>query len=320
MNGIMNQHAKRTLNRVLVTGASGFLGRAVITAFASEGYGVRAAMRSLAQPPFAADVEVIRHPDLEQPIDWLPLLEGMDAVIHLAGIAHTGRGVPPDRYDRVNRLTTEQAARAAAQAGVRRFVFVSSIRAQCGPAAKTVLTEHDPALPSDDYGRSKLAAEAAVSESGVPFTILRPVLLYGPGAKGNFAALVRLANTPWPLPARQFTNRRSLLGIANFISALDFVLATPDSAGQTYVVADPGTPPSLAELIATLREAQGRRPLLWPVPVSFVELPLRMLGRGDLWQRLGGDLRVAPAKLMATGWSPPHDTPSGVAAMMGPGQ
>jgi UDP-glucose 4-epimerase len=195
-------------------------------------------------------------------------------------------------------------------------VFVSSIRAQCGPAVKTVLTERDPALPSDDYGRSKLAAEAAIRASGVPFTILRPVLLYGLGAKGNFAALVRAARSPWPLPAKQFTNRRSLLGIANFISALSFVLSTPDTAGETYVVADPGTPPSLAELITTLREAQGRRPLLWALPGSLVELPLRILGRGDLWQRLGGNLRVAPDKLIAAGWRPLHDTPSNLAAMV----
>jgi UDP-glucose 4-epimerase len=304
------------MSRVLVTGASGFIGRAVITAFATDGYALRAAVRSPPQPPFGTGVEVIRHPDLAQPIDWGPLLAGMDAVIHLAGIAHTGRGVGPDRYDRVNRLATEQAAQAAARAGVRRFVFVSSIRAQCGPAAASVLTERDPALPSDDYGRSKLAAEAAVRGSDVAYTILRPVLLYGPGAKGNFAALVRAASSPWPLPARQFTNRRSLLGIANFISALSFVLATPDAAGETYVVADPGAPPSLAELIATLRQAQGRRPLLLPLPTSLVELPLRILGRGDLWQRLGGNLRVAPDKLIAAGWRPPHDTRSGLAAMV----
>jgi UDP-glucose 4-epimerase len=304
------------VRRVLVTGASGFIGRAVIAAFAKDGYALRAAVRSPPQPPFGAGVEVIRHPDLAEPIDWGPLLEGTDAVIHLAGIAHTGRGVVPELYDRVNRLATDQAARAAAKAGVGRFVFVSSIRAQCGPAAESVLTERDPALPTDDYGRSKLAAEVAVRASGVPYTILRPVLLYGPGAKGNFAALVRAAGSPWPLPAKQFTNRRSLLGIANFIAALSFVLATPDTAGETYVVADPGAPPSLAALIALLRQAQGRRPRLLPLPASLVELPLRALGRGDLWQRLGGNLQVAPDKLIAAGWQPPHDTRSGLTAMV----
>lgn len=154
----------------------------------------------------------------------------------------------PHLYDRVNRLTVEQAAIAAARAGVSRFVFVSSIRAQCGPSADHALTERDPPAPTDDYGRSKLAAEDAVRASGTAFTILRPVLLYGRGVKGNFATLLRAAGSPWPLPVRQFNNRRSLLGIDNFVSALSFVLSAAATVGGTYVVADPGIPPSLSEL------------------------------------------------------------------------
>jgi nucleoside-diphosphate-sugar epimerase len=304
------------MNRVLVTGASGFLGRAVVAAFAQDGYPVRAAVRAEPLRPFADGVELIKHPDLTEPIDWRPLLDGIDVVIHLAGIAYITTGVTPDAYDRVNRLATEQAAIAAARCGVRRFVFVSSIRAQSGPAADHVLTERDPPSPTDDYGRSKLAAEKAVACSGVPFTVLRPVLLYGPSVKGNFAALIRAANSPWPLPVGLFANRRSILGIGNFVSALHFVLSAPATAGETYVVADPAIPPSLAELIAMMRQAQGRRPQLLPVPTEFVEFPLRLLGRGDLWQRIGGNLRVDPGKLMAAGWTPRESTQSGVAAMV----
>jgi len=131
--------------RILVTGASGFIGRAAIRAFAQRGNVLRAAVRRPPQPPFPDGVEVIQHPDLAQPIDWRPLLDGVDQVIHLAGIAHVGRGVAPALYDRVNRLATAQLATAAAAAGVRHFVFVSSIRAQSGPAADHALTERDPA-------------------------------------------------------------------------------------------------------------------------------------------------------------------------------
>ena len=168
----------------------------------------------------------------------------------------------------------------------------------------------------NSYGRSKLAAEADVQASGVPFTILRPVLLYGRGVKGNFATLVRAARSPWPLPVKQFTNRRSFLGTDNFVSALSFVFSRPDTAGEIYVVADPGPAPALCELIATLRKGKGRRPLLLPLPTALVEKPLRLMGRQDLWMRLGGDLRADPAKLIAAGWRPLHDTRSGLMAMV----
>jgi UDP-glucose 4-epimerase len=301
--------------RLLVTGATGFIGRAVVTAFAQDGHALRAAVRQPPQPPFRASVEVVTHPDLARPFDWAPLLADVDQVIHLAAISHTG-GVTPERYDRVNRRATAELAAAAARAGVRQFVFVSSIRAQSGPAADHALTERDAPAPTEDYGRSKLAAEAAVRAAGVPFTILRPVLLYGPGARGNFAHLVRAAASIWPLPVKDFVNRRSLLGVDNFISALRFVLSTPAAIGETYIVADPGTPPRLPDVIATMRAARGRWPLIVPMPPHYVEIPLRLIGRGGLWERLGGNLRVDPGKLIAAGWQPAHDTKSGLTALM----
>ena len=304
-----------SVTRLLVTGASGFIGRAVVSAFAQEGYALRAAMRRPPQPPFAANVEVAQHPDLSRAFDWAPLLEGVDQIVHLAGVAHTA-GIAEERYDRVNRQVTAELAVAAARAGIRQFVFVSSIRAQSGPAADHALTERDAAAPTDAYGRSKLAAEAAVRAAGVPFTILRPVLLYGPGVKGNFALLLRAARSRWPLPVKDFVNRRSLLGIDNFISALSFVLSAPAVIGQTYVVADPGIPPRLGDLLATLREAQGRWPLIVPMPTHYLEIPARMMRRDDLWDRLGGNLRVDPGNLIAAGWRPAHDTKAGLAALV----
>jgi nucleoside-diphosphate-sugar epimerase len=305
------------MTRLLVTGATGFVGRAVVTAFAKRGDTVRAAARRLPQPPFAAGVEVVQHPDLSQAFDWTPALDGVEQVIHLAGIAHTGRGVAPELYDRVNHLATAELAAAAARARVQQFVYVSSIRAQSGAAADHALTERDAAAPTDAYGRSKLAAETAVRAAGVPFTILRPALFYGPGVKGNFALLLRAARSRWPLPVRDFVNRRSLLGIDNFISALEFVLSTPAALGETYVVADPGMPPRLADMMATLRKAAGRRwPLVVPMPTHYLETPLRLLHRDDVWDRLGGNLRVDPGKLIAAGWQPAHDTRSGLVALM----
>jgi UDP-glucose 4-epimerase len=195
-------------------------------------------------------------------------------------------------------------------------VFISSIRAQSGPAADHALTERDPAAPTDADGRSKLDAEAAVRAAGVPFTILRPVPVYGLRTKGNFAMLLRAAVSPWPLPIRDFGNRRSVLDIDNFISALNFVLSAPGTIGETYLVADPGIPPRLSDVVAILRRAQGRRPLILPMPPHYLEIPLRLMRRVDLWQRFGGNLRVDPGKLIAAGWQPIHDTRTGLAKLM----
>jgi nucleoside-diphosphate-sugar epimerase len=301
-------------NRVLVTGASGFLGRAVVAALADNGYNVRAAVRRLPAPAFGDRVETMRHADFTQSVDWRPLLEGVDTVIHLAGITRSGSR--HEIYDRVNRQATAQLADAAAKAGIGHFIFISSIRAQSGPAADHALTEHDAPAPTDERGRSKLAAEESVRTSGVPFTIMRLVPVYGPGMTGGLGLLLRAAASRLPLPIKDFTNRRSLLGIDNFIAALKFVLSTPSTRGEVYVVADPGIPPAVCDVIVTLRQALGRRPFVVRMPSHYLEIPLRMTRLGDLWHRFGGNLRVDPGKLIAAGWHPLHDTRAGLAALI----
>jgi nucleoside-diphosphate-sugar epimerase len=303
------------MSRILVTGASGFVGRAVIAALAKDGHAVRAAVRR-STPAFPGNIELVQHGDLAEPVDWSPLLTGIDVIIHLAGIAHIGPRVGATLYDRVNHLATAQLAKAAAQAGIGRFVFMSSIRAQSGPAADHALTERDPPAPTDAYGRSKLAAEQAIREAGLSFGILRPVLIYGAGVKGNLAMLARAAASPLPLPVKDFVNRRSLLGIDNLISALTFMLSSPNTVGETYVVADPGMALKLGDIITTIRQAKGRRPFLMPMSMDYLEWPLRALGRNDVWDRIGGNLRADPAKLIAAGWQPPHDTRAGLTEMV----
>jgi UDP-glucose 4-epimerase len=303
------------MSRILVTGASGFVGRAVIAALAKDDHAVRAAVRG-STPAFPGNIELVQHGDLAGPVDWSPLLGGVDAIIHLAGIAHISPRVGATLYDRVNHLATAQLAKAAARAGASRFIFMSSIRAQSGPAADHALTERDSPAPTDAYGRSKLAAEQAIREAGLSFTILRPVLIYGAGVKGNLAMLARAAATPLPLPVKDFVNRRSLLGIDNLISALTFMLSSPDTVGETYVVADPGMALKLGDIITTIRQANGRRPFLMPMSTDYLEWPLRALGRNDVWDRIGGNLRVDPTKLIAAGWQPLHDTRTGLTAMV----
>jgi nucleoside-diphosphate-sugar epimerase len=295
------------MTRVLLTGATGFVGRPLVAHLAATGYGVRAVVRRSPSPPLPADIEVTLQGDLDEPTDWELQLRAVDAVVHLAGIAHAGRGIAPERYDRINHQATAALAHAAARAGVKHFVFVSSVRAQSGPAADHVLTERDDPQPSDPYGCSKLAAEAAVAASGVPFTILRPVLIYGPHLKGNLAALARLASWPIPLPFGAFANRRSLLGIDNFVSAITFVLQNPATRGGIFLVAD-REPMSLAEIVTSFRHGLGRQPRLFSVPSRPVEAITRLVGGAALWERVGGELVVDPAKLITAGWSPETET------------
>ncbi|HKD27124.1 MAG TPA: NAD-dependent epimerase/dehydratase family protein [Xanthobacteraceae bacterium] len=300
------------MSRVLVTGASGFIGRAVVPALLTAGYNVRAAARRT--PAFAPPVETAIHGDLSAGIDWGPLIAEVDFIVHLAGIAHSGSGVAAARYDLVNHLATAALAEAARAAGVTRVVLVSTIRAQTGPRSDCVLTEDDPPRPTDPYGRSKLAAEIALAHSGVDFTVLRPVLVYGPGAKGNLRALARLAALPVPLPFGAFTNRRSVLSVHNLVAAIAHVLRHPASGGETYAVADL-QPVSLADMLTALRAGLGMSPRLLNAPPELVRLGLAMLGRSRNWDQIDGQLVVDPSKLIAAGWRPDLDTVVGLGTM-----
>lgn len=303
---------------VLITGAGGFIGRALTASLAEAGFQVRAAARDVTKVPKAPSVEPVVLPDLSRPVEWRPLLAVMDAVVHLAGIAHVSQDIPDAAYDRANRIATKELALACSVSpNIRRLVFASSIRAQTGPAADHPLTESDTPQPTDAYGRSKLAAEAFVRGYGAPFTILRPVVVYGSEARANMAQLIRIASLPFPLPFGAFANRRSLLSLDNMVSAVRFVLETPATAGETYIVSDPSAL-SLADMIAALRQAKGRSPALLPVPPQWVGAALRTIGKGEVWERIGASLVADAGKLRAAGWKPPTDTPQGLAALVTP--
>ncbi len=306
--------SKVTKKTILVTGASGFIGRHLVERLLVAGYSVRAAARRSFCFPEAVDVAII--PDLSGPIDWKPVLSGVNIVIHLAGAAHVDfRDAPSDKFKLINTIATQNLALAAKEAGIEQFVFMSTVRAQVGPSAISIVREADDARPTNDYGRSKLAGEFALRASGVPFTILRPVAVYGPFPGGNVRALLQLSKTPWPLPTQGLINRRSFLGIDNFISATLFVLNTRATVGETYLVAD-STAFRVSEFVAMLRKAQGRRPGLIYIPPDLLRFALILLNRGRLWPRLGEDLVVDTGKLQALGWRPIVDTYDGIVAMI----
>ena len=214
----------------------------------------------------------------------------------------------------LNTAATIALARAAERAGVRRFVFLSSIRAQSGPAAQSILTEEMEPRPTDAYGRSKLAAERALETTGLDWVALRLVLVYGPGAKGNMAELLRLARSPYPLPLARLQARRSLLALDNLVEAVDTVLRAPGPLRRPLIVADP-EPLTVGDMIAAMRQGLGRRAGLFPVPSPLLKAGCGVIGRAEMYERLSGSSVADPSALVRLGWTPPVATPAGLAAL-----
>ncbi len=284
---------------VLVTGSDGFIGRHLVPYLAALGYQVIAAART-AQPFGVSNVVAASLPDLSIAFDWRPLLKECDAVVHLAGISHID--ADEETYHRINCRATEALAAAAHRQGAH-LVFVSSNAAQAGSFSPNELREDDPPKPNNAYGRSKLAAEKAVRASGVSFTILRPVVVFGKGEKGNIAAVHKISRLPIPLPFGGLTAQRSVLSVQNFCSAVAIALTDPRARGETFIVSDP-TPLTVSEVIVRYRKGVGRSPWLIAVPERWLELSLRIVGRNAIWQGIGCPLVAPPKKLLALGWKP----------------
>jgi UDP-glucose 4-epimerase len=246
-------------------------------------------------------------------------LEGVDAVIHSAGLAQAMSGIPEDDYRVINTEATIGLARAARRAGARRFIFLSSIRAQCGPTADTVMTEAIEPAPTDAYGRSKLAAERGLAEVDINWVALRATLVYGLGVKGNMAQLMQVARSPLPLPVGGLRARRSLLAVENLAAAIETVLAAPGTLRRAFIAADPRAL-TVAEMIDAMRRGLGRRPNVFPFPATLLGLLLRAAGRDEVHRRLSGSLVADPAALLGLGWVPPLATPDGLARLMQAGE
>src|SRR5215813_12080413 len=215
----MNSATTRPL--VALTGATGFIGQWLLKELPKRGYRLRVLLRRPSAVPIEAASAVVG--DLARPVNMAAALADVDAVIHSAGLAHAMSGLPEDDYRLLNTEATIALARAAQRAGAKRFVFLSSIRAQSGPTAEEVLTEDRAPAPTDAYGRSKLAAERGLAELDLDWVSLRAVLVYGPGVKGNMAQLMQLARSPLPLPFSSFKGRRSLLALENLLTAIETV-------------------------------------------------------------------------------------------------
>jgi nucleoside-diphosphate-sugar epimerase len=290
---------------ILVTGASGFIGRHLIAELQRRRVPVTAATRREVGPETR----------------WSDVLAGVEQVVHLAALAHERALSHENRREyeplhRVNALGTEHLAKAAAQAGVRRFVFVSTIGV-CGDATTgTPFEENSPTAPRSLYAASKLEAErllaAVAGQTGLAVTVLRPTLVYGPGNGGNFLRLLRLVYAGWPLPLASIRNRRSLTYVGNVVAAISGLLMHPRPAG-TFVVCD-RDPISTPDLVRALARATGREARLFRSPAALLRLAARVTGTAESLRRLADSLEADAGKLARhLGADPPFTVSQGLA-------
>jgi nucleoside-diphosphate-sugar epimerase len=298
---------------VALTGATGFIGQYLLKELPKRGYRLRVLLRRPTALPSGCPSAVIG--DLAKPYNMSEALADVDAVIHTAGLAETMSGVPEDDYRILNTEATIGFAKAAERARVKRFVFLSSIRAQSGPTADRVLTEEHEPKPTCAYGRSKLAAEQGLRETGLDWVALRLALVYGPGMQGNMARLAQLARSPYPLPLGGLKGEHSLLALDNLVEAVDKVLGAPGPLKRPLLVADP-KPLTIGAIVAAMRQGLGRHPGLFYVPGPLLAASLRAARRSDAYTPLFGSLVADPSALQSLDWQPPVATEAGLAALM----
>ncbi|MFT3802277.1 MAG: SDR family oxidoreductase [Burkholderiaceae bacterium] len=313
---------ERPLGPILVTGANGFVGRAVVDHLKRQGRAVRGAVRAARQRDAHGATDTRPSPDLDARADWSALLEACDAVVHTAARVHVMHEQATDAlaaFRAVNVDGTLRLARQAADAGVRRFIFISSIKVNGERTeAGRPFTADDAPAPVDAYGRSKAEAEDALrrlaTDTDMEVTIIRPPLVYGPGVKANFRSLIRCLERGIPLPLGAVTeNRRSLLGLDNLVDLIALCLVHRSAGNQTFLAAD-GEDLSTAELLRRLARAIGVSARLLPVPMWMLEGAGRLLGKEAVVQRVCGDLQVDIGKTRERlGWRPPVGVDAGLA-------
>lgn len=305
---------------VLVTGAAGFVGRLLTSELLAAGHRVKAAQRRLdpGQPEFPG-LQRIAVGDISGQTHWGRALEGVDAVAHLAARAHILSDAhvdPITEYRRINVDASENLGRAAAAAGVKRLLFLSSIGVNGKRTEGQPFTESDPASPHDTYAVSKWKAECALASvaarTGLQLVIVRSPLVYGPHVKANFLRLMWLASKALPLPLGAVANRRSMIFVGNLVDALSRCIEHPAAAGQTFLVSD-GQDVSTPEIIRHIARALGVSPRLFPFPVAGLKALAVLLSRSEEAGKLLDSLALDSSHIRrCLGWRPPYSLQQGI--------
>lgn len=296
-------------DRILVTGATGFLGRAVVDHLLARGRAVRATVR---HAPANPSVDTVAVGGLSADTDWTAALSNVDAVVHCAARAHVLKETAADplaQFRAVNADAALALARQAAGAGVRRFVFISSIGVNGAETRGRAFRQDDAPHPHSPYAVSKYEAEqglaAIAADTGLEVVVIRPPLILGPDPKGNLATLNRIIAAGLPLPFGLVTkNRRDLVSRDTLCRLIETVVDHPAAAGGTFLVSD-GAAISTRTLLERMAAAQGRSLTLLPVPPALLALPLTLAGKRAMASQLFGDLEVDIAHTRETlGWAP----------------
>jgi nucleoside-diphosphate-sugar epimerase len=296
------------MKNVLITGASGFVGTHLKTVLANQGYNVISCSRKYTQ-----DANWRPYPSSEYD-QWEDILDGVDVVVHLAGIAHNSRVVRED-FETANLLEVKRLVTAAKKSKVEHLIFASTI-AVFGESASDPLRESDVPNPKTDYAKTKLAAERALKdeleESHVKYTILRPPMIYGPNAKGNFKKLAEVVSNGTPMPLSLVKNRRTFLGIQNFCDFISSIILNEKSYNQIFHVAEEPSI-STADLIREIGKARGRKAILFPVPTGVLRFGLSLAGKGEMASKLLDDFEVDGSKARSVlGWEAPYSLQDGL--------
>jgi nucleoside-diphosphate-sugar epimerase len=305
------------MQKVLVTGANGFIGQAACRSLLLRGMRVLGGVRDqkkAPQLPSGSEATIIS----DRVQVSRSILEGVDGIIHLASRVHIMRDSaadPLEDYRKVNVFWTAALAEAAAVSGVKRFAFLSSIKVH-GERSPHPFTEQDTPAPLDPYAISKLEAEERLKDvgaaTGMEIVVLRPPLVYGEGVRANFLSLLRLVEKGFPLPLASIENQRSMIYRENLVDALCLCLDHPDAADQTFLVSD-GKDFSTPELIRVIATQMRKGPHLFPFPRNILRSLLVAAGRENVYERLCGDLAADTSKIQSVlGWSPPYSREQGI--------
>ena len=308
--------------RLLITGANGFVGKAVCALATYHGLSVRGALRIHGGMPCCIEPFVVG--EINVATDWSSALRDVNVVVHLAARVHVLRDAASDQlaaFRAVNVDGTLTLARQAAAAGVKRFVFISSVKVngESTPSGRA-FTEADLPNPQDAYGQSKYGAEQGLRQlsayTGMEIVIIRPPLVYGPCVKANFAALMRVVKRGWPLPLGAVHNQRSLVALDNLADFIVTCITHPLAANQNFLISD-GQDLSINELVRGMAQVVGVPARLMPVPLWALQAGASLLGRENVLQRLCGNLQVDILKAQSLlGWQPPVSVEEGLRRAM----
>ncbi|MGZ5008660.1 MAG: UDP-glucose 4-epimerase family protein [Methylobacter sp.] len=310
----MQTNISRYSHSVLITGANGFVGKPLCAELSRQGQTVRAAMRVARSEHLpVANVETVSIGVLDGETDWTQALHGINVVIHLAARVHVMKDKTADSLDELRRVNVDGAwnlALQAAEAGVKRFIFISSIKVNGeGTLPGRPYTAEDRPAPVDPYGISKLEAEDELrrlaDETGMEVVIIRPPLVYGPGVKANFHSIMRWLEKGVPLPLGAIHNKRSFVALDNLVDLIVTCIDHPAAANQTFLAGD-GKDMSTTELLLRLGEALGKPAKLLPVPIWMLKTGAMLFGKQDIARRLCNSLQVDIGKTCdLLGWQPP---------------